>query len=226
MCTPPPFWLPGWTMSTFVPMLWNWSCTIRPADWQIETSRMTAATPMTMPSTVRPARILFFASARKATRNDHQRFMAVSLRRRAVARRLFTAVAVPLGADDHFLAVGQVARDDLRRGLVAQAGDDFDGGQQVVVERPRRSAAAVAGRAASAVRRLAAVVRRPRRRRRAFDDGPVARADLLGLGMESQRRVGHGQHAGVLLDLERQVGRHAGQQLELAGWPTPRPPCR
>ena len=39
---------------------------------------MTAATPMTIPSTVRPARILFFAKARKATRTISKRFMSVA----------------------------------------------------------------------------------------------------------------------------------------------------
>ena len=55
-------------MSMLVPRLWNCCWTIRPADWLTETSKITAATPITMPSTVRPARILCFAKARKATR--------------------------------------------------------------------------------------------------------------------------------------------------------------
>ena len=69
-------------MTTFVPRLWNCCWTISPADWLTETSRITAATPITMPSTVSAARILFLARARRATRMISQRFMGEFLRRR------------------------------------------------------------------------------------------------------------------------------------------------
>ena len=49
--------------STFVPKLWNWSLTILPADWLIETSKITAPTPMTIPSTVRSGAGLVFQAA-------------------------------------------------------------------------------------------------------------------------------------------------------------------
>ena len=42
--------------------------TLFPADWLMETSNITAHTPITMPNTVKAARILFFANARRATR--------------------------------------------------------------------------------------------------------------------------------------------------------------
>ena len=79
-CTPFPFWLPGVTKSTFVPSVSNCICTIRPADWLIETSRITAATPITIPSTVKPARVLFLVRARIAMRKIIETFMAVSRR--------------------------------------------------------------------------------------------------------------------------------------------------
>src|SRR6266513_5415140 len=51
-------------MSTLEPRFWNCVRTIRPAPWPIDTIVMTAAMPITTPSTVRPERSLFFASVR------------------------------------------------------------------------------------------------------------------------------------------------------------------
>ena len=47
---------------TLVPRLWNCPCTSALALWPIDTIVVTAAMPMTTPSTVRPARSLFLAS--------------------------------------------------------------------------------------------------------------------------------------------------------------------
>ena len=61
------------------PQPWNCSRIIRPADWLIETSRMTAATPMTIPSTVRPARASCSSPGlEKPRRTVSKRFMNVS----------------------------------------------------------------------------------------------------------------------------------------------------
>ena len=87
--TPPVVRLPAATNTRLVPKPWNCSWIITPVDWLIETSKMTAATPMTMPSTVRPARILFFAKARKATRTISKRFMGASGHRSFTCRTSF-----------------------------------------------------------------------------------------------------------------------------------------
>src|SRR5208337_3994015 len=102
-------------MIALVPIVWSWSCTNWPADWQIETRRITAATPITMPKTVRPARILFFASARKATRRIIKVFMRIYSRGR-IGRFQDTI----LRAGNHLLAFGQAAGDDLRAALAGQ----------------------------------------------------------------------------------------------------------
>ncbi len=60
---------PGKTNTTFVPMPCSSLCNNPFALCPSETIVVTAAIPITTPSTVRPARILFFASARRATRN-------------------------------------------------------------------------------------------------------------------------------------------------------------
>src|SRR5262245_45192852 len=67
-CRPPRRRVAGSTLMTFVPRLANWLCTSMLALWPTETMVVTAAMPITTPSTVRPARILFLASARKAIR--------------------------------------------------------------------------------------------------------------------------------------------------------------
>ena len=63
----------GNTTSTFVPSDVNSPCTSRLALWPTDTIVVTAAMPMTTPSTVSPARILFFARARSATRTVSQK---------------------------------------------------------------------------------------------------------------------------------------------------------
>ena len=59
---------PGITTITFVPSCSNWLCTRLQALCPSETIVETAAMPMTRPSTVSPARILFRARARRAMR--------------------------------------------------------------------------------------------------------------------------------------------------------------
>ena len=73
--TPPGVWLPGITISMFVPNACNWFCTNSLALWPIDTMAVTAAMPITTPSTVRLARILFLASARNATRIVNRGFI-------------------------------------------------------------------------------------------------------------------------------------------------------
>ena len=60
---------------TLVPSPCNCSLHERPALSPIETIVVTAAMPMTTPSTVSPAQILFLAKARRATRRVRRRFM-------------------------------------------------------------------------------------------------------------------------------------------------------
>ena len=214
-----PVRLPGRTMITLVPRLWNCSCTIRPADWLIETSRMTAATPMTIPSTVRPARSLFFAKARKATRKIIKRFMIVPLPER-VGGDHYSPAAIWRPTTSSCPSVRSPETSSVQL-LVAQAG-----GQSSTAASRSPSATQTCRRlrfrAPGAARscsvqpqwRLPRPVG-PARRASAFEYRPVGLADLLGLRIESQGRVGNVQHASVLLDLEGQVGRHPGQQLEL-----------
>src|SRR5208337_1380000 len=117
-------------MIALVPIVWSWSCTNWPADWQMETRRMTAATPMTMPSTVSPARILFFANARRATRTIISVFMTIS--RWWVGRFRDGA----LYAGNHFLAFGQIAGDDLRAAPAGQSSHDLNRGDLIAVQHP------------------------------------------------------------------------------------------
>src|SRR3989304_7055329 len=110
--TPPSDRLLGKTINTFVPRVLNCSCTIKPADWLIEISRITAHTPMTIPSTVKVAPILFFAKARSETRMVIQKFMNclcagsfLSLWRGGFRGGSY--------ACDHFAAFIQIVRDQL-----------------------------------------------------------------------------------------------------------------
>ena len=71
---------------TFVPSPWICPCTSALALSPMETIVVTAAMPITMPSTVRPARILFLARARKAMRTVSRRFIGVPPRSRDPGR--------------------------------------------------------------------------------------------------------------------------------------------
>ena len=64
---------PGKTTITLVPIDSNCPRTSSLALCPIETIAVTAAMPMTTPRTVRPARSLFFARARRATRRVRNR---------------------------------------------------------------------------------------------------------------------------------------------------------
>src|SRR3989304_191891 len=77
----------------------------------METIVVTAATPMTIPSTVSPARILFLPSARSATR---------------MVRSRFTSVLLLLQPGDQLLTFLKVAGHQLRELVVVQTGGDFD----------------------------------------------------------------------------------------------------
>ena len=96
--TPPLWLLAGRTTMTLEPRFWNSFCTSWPAPWPIDTIVVTAAMPMTTPSTVSPERSLFLASVRSEMSRQvdevHGRYLG--------AERDF-------GPGDDGLALGQVA---------------------------------------------------------------------------------------------------------------------
>ena len=73
---PPEVFEPGMTMSRFEPIDANASSTLALAPSPMATEKMTAHTPMIMPSVVRNERILLRMSARKATRSVCRMLMA------------------------------------------------------------------------------------------------------------------------------------------------------
>ena len=93
---------------------------------------MTAATPMTIPSTVRKGAVLFFDKARKATRKWISGSWA-----KAVWANLRCS-----HAGDQRLAVLEIAGNQFRGDVVAQAGLDLDGRP---ASRRRRSKRIVSG---------------------------------------------------------------------------------
>ncbi len=212
----------GWTMSTLVPMLWNCSCTIRPADWQIDTSRMTAATPMTMPSTVRPARILFFARARSATRRISRGSWPSHMGGGGGGEDFFAAAARPCVPTTTSWPSARSPETSSVDALVAQAGDDLDGRQQAVLDDPDVVPLAVAARGrgpsawpAAGRRRRTCPRRSPGRRRgpaRAWDG--IASAALGTVSTPACFSIWNDRLAVM-----------PGSSFSRR-WPTPRPPCR
>src|SRR5579884_257232 len=130
----PPLWpLDGSTMMTLEPSVLNWSCTSWPAPWPMDTMVVTAAMPMTTPSTVRPERSLFLPSVRKEMTSRSSRSTA-SPRREGAFR-----------AGHHGLAVGEVAVHQLRVLVLHEAQGDGDGPQQGPVRHPDDAVPALVG---------------------------------------------------------------------------------
>ena len=96
----------------------------------MDTMAVTAAMPITMPRTVRPARSLFFRRARKATRSVSSKFTAGPLRACGVLRLRGSQ------ARCHALPILQRAAGDLGILAVAQAGDDLDRLEQIALDDP------------------------------------------------------------------------------------------
>ena len=120
-----------------MPRLWNSPWTNWPALWPIDTIVVTAAMPITTPSTVKPARILFLASARKAIRkviNKSKSVLPVFANKGVPVREILLGRG--LGSGNYHLAVRDFPRDYLAALAVIDAAHDCDGPQKLAILNP------------------------------------------------------------------------------------------
>src|SRR5262249_34550390 len=120
--TPPRSVLPGMTTMTLVPRPWSCPWTSAPALSPIETMVVTAAMPMTTPSTVRPARILFFARARRAMRRVRKNFIK--------------GLLAGLDSGHQLLALADLAGNQFRVLTVAEPGYHLERAQVLAIHDP------------------------------------------------------------------------------------------
>ncbi len=200
---------------TLVPRASNWLCTRALALWPTETIVVTAAMPITTPSTVSPARILFLPSARRAIRT--------------VMGEIISSWSAPSGSlrgpgansRHHVVARLQAPLEHLGVFAVGQSGVDLDGPQQIVVDHPDVAPLPLLAEPRAFVdgdrlqRGLAVAVGFGARFGAAFEDGHVLGAHLLGDRIEPQGRIRDFDDVLALIDLERQAGGHSGKQIEV-----------
>ena len=108
-----------------VPTPWSWPTIMNCSPWTIDTTAITAATPMMIPRAVSPARSLFAANAVRATRKLSRRYTGALVRLHA------HLVGDDLPVAQHHLAVG-VAGD---LGLVRDQDHRVAAGVQLVEQR-------------------------------------------------------------------------------------------